>query len=36
LPRRAPVRMTAGRGYAVHNGEVEIVQVAVADGDVIR
>lgn len=28
LPRRAPVRMVDGRGYAVHNGEVEIVQVA--------
>ncbi len=28
LPRRAPVRMVAGRGYSAHNGEVEIVQVA--------
>ena len=29
LPRRAPVQMTPGRGYVVHNGEPEIVQVAV-------
>jgi DNA segregation ATPase FtsK/SpoIIIE, S-DNA-T family len=28
LPRRAPVRMTAGRGYLAHHGEPEIVQVA--------
>ncbi len=28
LPRRAPVPLTAGRGYLVHNGESEIVQVA--------
>lgn len=32
LPRRAPVRMVTGRGYAVHNGEVEIVQVALPAG----
>jgi S-DNA-T family DNA segregation ATPase FtsK/SpoIIIE len=31
IPRRAPVRMVTGRGYAVHNGEVEIVQVALPD-----
>jgi S-DNA-T family DNA segregation ATPase FtsK/SpoIIIE len=29
LPRRAPVQMTVGRGYLAHNGELEIVQVAV-------
>ena len=29
LPRRAPVQMTVGRGYLSHNGEAEIVQVAV-------
>ncbi|MEA2233928.1 MAG: segregation ATPase FtsK/SpoIIIE, family [Solirubrobacteraceae bacterium] len=28
LPRRAPVRMVVGRGYAVNSGEVEVVQVA--------
>lgn len=28
LPRRAPVRMLVGRGYVVHNGELDIVQVA--------
>ncbi|WP_028062828.1 FtsK/SpoIIIE domain-containing protein [Solirubrobacter soli] len=28
LPRRAPVAMTVGRGYLCHNGEAEIVQVA--------
>jgi S-DNA-T family DNA segregation ATPase FtsK/SpoIIIE len=28
LPRRAPVQMIAGRGYAVHNGDLDIVQVA--------
>jgi S-DNA-T family DNA segregation ATPase FtsK/SpoIIIE len=28
LPRRAPVPFSAGRGYLVHNGECEIVQVA--------
>jgi S-DNA-T family DNA segregation ATPase FtsK/SpoIIIE len=27
LPRRAPVRMVVGRGYAVNSGEVEVVQV---------
>ena len=32
LPRRAPVRMIVGRGYAVHNGDVEIVQVALPEG----
>jgi S-DNA-T family DNA segregation ATPase FtsK/SpoIIIE len=30
LPRRAPVRMVDGRGYAAQNGEVGIVQVGVA------
>jgi S-DNA-T family DNA segregation ATPase FtsK/SpoIIIE len=28
LPRRAPVQMVTGRGYLAHNGELEIVQVA--------
>jgi S-DNA-T family DNA segregation ATPase FtsK/SpoIIIE len=28
LPRRAPVRLGVGRGYLVHNGEFDIVQVA--------
>ncbi|MEU4426119.1 FtsK/SpoIIIE domain-containing protein [Actinoplanes sp. NPDC024001] len=28
LPRRAPVRLGAGRGYLIHNGEWDIVQVA--------
>jgi S-DNA-T family DNA segregation ATPase FtsK/SpoIIIE len=28
LPRRSPVRMMTGRGYAVHNGDIELVQVA--------
>ena len=28
LPRRAPVRLGAGRGYLVHNGEWDIVQLA--------
>lgn len=28
LPRRAPVSMTAGRGYLVQNGEFDIVKVA--------
>jgi hypothetical protein len=32
LPRRAPVQMTAGRGYLSHNGEIEIAQVAMPDG----
>ena len=30
LPRRAPVRMVVGRGYAVNSGEVEVVQVGMA------
>jgi S-DNA-T family DNA segregation ATPase FtsK/SpoIIIE len=34
LPRRAPVRMIVGRGYVVHNGEVDIAQVATPDGEV--
>lgn len=29
LPRRAPVRMVDGRGYAAQNGEVGIVQVGI-------
>ena len=29
LPRRAPVRLGVGRGYLIHNGEWDIVQVAV-------
>jgi S-DNA-T family DNA segregation ATPase FtsK/SpoIIIE len=28
LPRRAPVRMTAGRGYLVNSGQAELVHVA--------
>jgi S-DNA-T family DNA segregation ATPase FtsK/SpoIIIE len=28
LPRRSPVRLGVGRGYLVHNGEWDIVQVA--------
>jgi S-DNA-T family DNA segregation ATPase FtsK/SpoIIIE len=28
LPRRAPVRLGAGRGYLIHNGEWDIVQLA--------
>lgn len=28
LPRRAPVQMTAGRGYLAHNGALDIAQVA--------
>jgi S-DNA-T family DNA segregation ATPase FtsK/SpoIIIE len=32
LPRRAPVQMTVGRGYLSHNGEAEIIQVALPDG----
>jgi DNA segregation ATPase FtsK/SpoIIIE, S-DNA-T family len=28
LPRRAPVQMTAGRGYLSHGGQLELVQVA--------
>jgi S-DNA-T family DNA segregation ATPase FtsK/SpoIIIE len=28
LPRRAPVHLGVGRGYLVHNGDLEIVQVA--------
>jgi S-DNA-T family DNA segregation ATPase FtsK/SpoIIIE len=28
LPRRAPVQLGVGRGYLVHNGDLEIVQVA--------
>jgi len=32
LPRRAPVQMIAGRGYAAHNGELDIVQVASLGG----
>jgi S-DNA-T family DNA segregation ATPase FtsK/SpoIIIE len=28
LPRRSPVRLGAGRGYLVHNGEWDIVQMA--------
>jgi S-DNA-T family DNA segregation ATPase FtsK/SpoIIIE len=31
LPRRAPVQMTVGRGYLAHNGEAEIIQVALPD-----
>jgi S-DNA-T family DNA segregation ATPase FtsK/SpoIIIE len=31
LPRRAPVQMSVGRGDLSHNGEVEIVQVALPD-----
>ena len=27
LPRRAPVAMTVGRGYLVHNGELPAVRV---------
>ncbi len=30
LPRRAPVRLGAGRGYLVHNGELDLVQAAQA------
>ncbi|HEV7805728.1 MAG TPA: FtsK/SpoIIIE domain-containing protein [Solirubrobacteraceae bacterium] len=30
LPRRAPVRMVDGRGYAVQNGEAALVQVGLA------
>jgi S-DNA-T family DNA segregation ATPase FtsK/SpoIIIE len=33
LPRRSPVRMITGRGYAVHNGDVELVQVALPEYD---
>ena len=33
LPRRAPVQMVTGRGYLAHNGELEIVQVALPDRD---
>ncbi|MGH9209960.1 MAG: FtsK/SpoIIIE domain-containing protein [Acidimicrobiales bacterium] len=29
LPRRAPVGMVAGRGYAVNSGDVELIQMAV-------
>jgi S-DNA-T family DNA segregation ATPase FtsK/SpoIIIE len=29
LPRRAPVQFTPGRGYLAHNGELDIVQVAI-------
>jgi S-DNA-T family DNA segregation ATPase FtsK/SpoIIIE len=36
LPRRAPVQMTVGRGYLCHNGEAEIVQVALPDGQASR
>jgi len=32
LPRRAPVQMTVGRGYLSHNGEAEIIQVALPGG----
>ncbi|MDI6104800.1 FtsK/SpoIIIE domain-containing protein [Actinoplanes sp. NEAU-A12] len=28
LPRRTPVRMTIGRGYAANNGELDMIQVA--------
>jgi S-DNA-T family DNA segregation ATPase FtsK/SpoIIIE len=28
IPRRAPVAMTAGRGYLVNSGRVELVQLA--------
>ncbi|MET0496619.1 MAG: FtsK/SpoIIIE domain-containing protein [Actinoplanes sp.] len=28
LPRRAPVHLGVGRGYLIHNGELELVQVA--------
>jgi DNA segregation ATPase FtsK/SpoIIIE, S-DNA-T family len=28
LPRRSPVRLGVGRGYLVHNGEWDIVQMA--------
>ncbi|WP_052720807.1 FtsK/SpoIIIE domain-containing protein [Actinoplanes rectilineatus] len=28
LPRRSPVRLDAGRGYLIHNGDWEIVQAA--------
>jgi S-DNA-T family DNA segregation ATPase FtsK/SpoIIIE len=31
LPRRSPVRLGVGRGYLIHNGEWEIVQVATPD-----
>ena len=30
LPRRSPVRLGVGRGYLIHNGEWDIVQVATA------
>jgi S-DNA-T family DNA segregation ATPase FtsK/SpoIIIE len=33
LPRRAPVQMSAGRGYAVSSGEVEVVQVGMPAHD---
>ncbi|MDP8960920.1 MAG: FtsK/SpoIIIE domain-containing protein [Actinomycetota bacterium] len=33
LPRRAPVAMTVGRGWLVHNGEVEFVQLATLADD---
>ncbi len=31
LPRRAPVRLGTGRGYLVHDGELDLVQVAAVD-----
>ena len=36
VPRRSPVAMTAGRGYAVSGGRVRLVQTATADRAVSR
>lgn len=36
VPRRSPVAMTAGRGYAVSGGRVRLVQTATADRTVSR
>jgi S-DNA-T family DNA segregation ATPase FtsK/SpoIIIE len=33
LPRRSPVPFVVGRGYLAQNGEMEIVQLATAQGD---
>jgi DNA segregation ATPase FtsK/SpoIIIE, S-DNA-T family len=34
LPRRAPVQMTAGRGYLAHNGALDIAQLALPSAPV--